>query len=226
MSASFIALGGSLVMIPAAVAVFGYLIIGRAYRLALFWAVSFGVALMIVAASKLAFMGWGIQLRYVDFQGFSGHAMRSTAVIPTVLWLFMYNTPRGLRRLALAFGLLLGTLMAAAVALFDTHSASESIAGFMLGALVSLSFTARSQDMKLAPLRGSAQAVLVIGAAAIIIGLQGIAVYSADTVLGHIATALSGIAQPHKRAACAKTHHSDPAEGLGAAVITSGLRPE
>jgi hypothetical protein len=42
------------------------------------WALLFGITGAIVCASKLAFMGWGMGIRELDFTGFSGHTALST----------------------------------------------------------------------------------------------------------------------------------------------------
>ena len=41
--------------------------------------VAFGITGTVVCISKLAFMGWGIGIREIDFTGFSGHTALSTA---------------------------------------------------------------------------------------------------------------------------------------------------
>jgi len=43
---------------------------------------SFGITGAIVSASKLAFMGWGIGIRELDFTGFSGHSALFAAFWP------------------------------------------------------------------------------------------------------------------------------------------------
>jgi len=48
---------------------------------------SFGITGAIVSASKLAFMGWGIGIRELDFTGFSGHSALFAVFWPIFLWL-------------------------------------------------------------------------------------------------------------------------------------------
>ena len=40
----------------------------------------------LVALTKIAFMGWGVGVRDLDFTGISGHAMVSSAVLPVALF--------------------------------------------------------------------------------------------------------------------------------------------
>jgi len=81
--------------------------------------------------SKLAFLGLGIGLTSPQFTGFSGHAAFSAAVWPV---LFATATPRR-PCLAAASGLILAALIAASRPPLHTHSWTEVIAGWLLGAL-------------------------------------------------------------------------------------------
>ncbi len=100
------------------------------------WLLAITVAGGVTLASKLAFMGWGIGIKSVHFTGFSGHAAMSSVIYPAVGVLLA-----GPGRRARTFGLVIGVLLAAAIAWsripLHAHSLSEVIAGLMLGLGVS-----------------------------------------------------------------------------------------
>jgi hypothetical protein len=84
------ALGGLNVTALLAVAIAAWLVGARCWRLALAWCLLFGAALLVAAASQMAFLGWGIGVRALSFTGFSGHAAtRAAAVFPGRLYLLL-----------------------------------------------------------------------------------------------------------------------------------------
>ena len=123
-----------------AAAIAAWLFIEDDKRLALWWSLLFAAGMGIVVATKMAFIGWGIGIRSIDFTGFSGHAMRSAAVLPVLFYLILQRTRFSMR----SGGVLLGFVCAAAIGVsrivLHTHSTSEVLAGLLLGAAVSLSF--------------------------------------------------------------------------------------
>ncbi len=102
------------------------------------WVMSISTALVI--GSKLAFLGWGIGIRSIDFTGFSGHAMRSAAIFPVLFFLLVAWLHTGSRSLAAFFGLLLATLIAGSRIMVHAHSFSEALSGLLLGTMTSLVF--------------------------------------------------------------------------------------
>jgi membrane-associated phospholipid phosphatase len=162
------ALGGLNVTALLAVAIAAWLVGARCWRLALAWCLLFGAALLIAVASQMAFLGWGIGVRSLEFTGFSGHATRAAAVFPVALFLLLER--RGLRRedrrgetrpggqdrrsgnwLRAGFLLtvLAGAVLAVAVAIarvkVGAHSASEAAAGCVLGLACAGLFIARTR---------------------------------------------------------------------------------
>jgi membrane-associated phospholipid phosphatase len=158
------ALGGLNVTALLAVAIAAWLVGARCWRLALAWCLLFGGALGVAAASQVAFLGWGIGVRALDFTGFSGHATRAAAVFPVALFLLLER--RGLRREdrrkdarpggqdrrsggALRAAVLAGAVLAAAVAVarvkVGAHSGSEAAAGCLLGLACAGLFIARTR---------------------------------------------------------------------------------
>lgn len=123
-----------------ALALAAWLFVENEKRLALWWSVLFGTGLGIVVATKMAFIGWGIGIRAIDFAGFSGHAMRTTAVFPVLLYLILQRASFRLRSIAVVLGLAFGVLVGVSRLAVGVHSVSEIVAGWLLGAAVSLSF--------------------------------------------------------------------------------------
>jgi membrane-associated phospholipid phosphatase len=136
------ALGGLNVTALLAAAIAAWLVGAHCWRLALAWCLLFGAALLIAAASQMAFLGWGIGVRALEFTGFSGHATRAAAVFPVAFFLL-------LERRWLRTGVLAGALLAVAVAVarvkVGAHSPSEAAAGCLLGLTCASLFIARTR---------------------------------------------------------------------------------
>lgn len=124
----------------AALAIAGWLLAEGEKRLALCWTLLFGGGLGLVVASKLAFIGWGIGIPALDFTGFSGHAMRSTAVLPVLFYLILQKTRPAVRWSGAAAGLLCGVLVGISRVAVHAHSISEAVAGVVLGAAIGILF--------------------------------------------------------------------------------------
>ncbi|MFC7518752.1 phosphatase PAP2 family protein [Herbaspirillum sp. GCM10030257] len=124
----------------AALAIAAWLLAENENRLALCWSLLFATGMAVVVATKMAFIGWGIGIRAIDFTGFSGHAMRSTAVMPVLFYLMLEKAPRSVRGIGALFGLIFGIVVGISRLAVHAHSVSEVIAGWMLGAAVSVSF--------------------------------------------------------------------------------------
>jgi membrane-associated phospholipid phosphatase len=162
------ALGGLNVTALLALAIAAWLVGARCWRLALAWCLLFGGALLVAAGSQMAFLGWGIGVRALEFTGFSGHATRAAAVFPVALFLLLETggLRRGLRREdrrharrtgeqdrreggRLRAAVLVGTLLAVAVAVarveVGAHSPSEAVAGCLLGLSCAGLFIARAR---------------------------------------------------------------------------------
>jgi len=159
------ALGGLNVTALLAIAIAAWLVGARCWRLALAWCLLFGAAILIAAASQVAFLGWGIGVRDLEFTGFSGHATRAAAVFPVALFLLLER--RGFRRedrrtrsrpgdqdrraggwlrAAVLAGAVLAVAVAAARVKVGAHSASEAAAGCLLGLACAGLFIARTRS--------------------------------------------------------------------------------
>jgi hypothetical protein len=157
------ALGGLNVTALLALAIAGWLLAARCWRLALAWCLLFGAALLLAGLSQMAFMGWGVGIRSLEFTGFSGHATRAAAVFPVALFLLLERRGRrradapaawggqqrperrqgGRLRAALCAGVVLAVAVAVARVKVGAHSPSEALAGCVLGLATAGLFLAR-----------------------------------------------------------------------------------
>ena len=133
--------GDSTVLLPSAAVLFIVLFLRKdSKQLAWHWALLFGITGAIVCASKLAFMGWGIGIRELDFTGFSGHTALSSAFWPILLWRLCARATPALRFTAVIVGYALAGLVGYSRLMVHAHSTSEVIAGLLLGAAGSALF--------------------------------------------------------------------------------------
>jgi membrane-associated phospholipid phosphatase len=193
------AFGGAGVMLPVAAAIALWVGLGHTWRGALAWLGFLAAGIALVVVTKIAFLGWGVGVRSLDFTGISGHSMLATAVFPAAAFL----STRGSRAWARGIGLLLGLAAGAAVGVsrvaLDAHSVSEAIAGCALGAAVSLGWITWATMRE--PARASSFSPWLVAAslAALAVSLHG---YRAPTQrwVTHIALNLSGHDRPFVRA--------------------------
>lgn len=193
--------GDSTVLLPSAAAVFMVLFLRRPSRqIAWQWGLLFGITGAIVSASKLAFMGWGISIRELDFTGFSGHTALSTAFWPIFLWLLCTRGSIALRRTAMVMGYLLAGLVGYSRLAIHAHSPSEVIAGLLLGACGSALFlllqrnSSRVIDVQLS--WGGVLSLIIIPVVLLNIGTKA----PTQSLLGEIAVKLGPLEKPFTRA--------------------------
>jgi len=159
-------LGSSVLMIPAALIVVVRLIAASAWRVAFWWTLWFATAVGLVLVSKVAFLGWGIGIRSLDFTGISGHAMLATAVLPVLGHLLVPGKIRAIPMPGALCGLVLSLAVGISRCVLGMHSPAEVVAGFGLGALVALAFIRLSGiGARLVLLDGDITALLVLLAA-------------------------------------------------------------
>jgi hypothetical protein len=132
-------LGDVPLTIAAAAAIAYWLFASRAWPAALWWCTLFAAGLALVAASKVAFLVWGAPTAALPFRALSGHAMGATAIATVMCRL---ATPIGAARwrryASILAGLMLGAAMVLMLVVHEDHSVAEAVAGWMVGALVSL----------------------------------------------------------------------------------------
>ncbi|HHJ4621421.1 TPA: phosphatase PAP2 family protein [Raoultella ornithinolytica] len=192
--------GDSTVLLPSAAAVFMVLFLRRPSRqIAWQWGLLFGITGAIVSASKLAFMGWGIGIRELDFTGFSGHTALSTAFWPIFLWLLCTRGSVALRRTAVVMRYLLAGLVGYSRLAIHAHSPSEVIAGLLLGACGSALFlllqrnSSRAVDAQLS--WGGVLSLIIIPVVLLNIGTKA----PTQSLLGEIAVKLGPLEKPFTR---------------------------
>lgn len=189
-------LGGAALTLPLALAIALWLLAGYSWRMAASWLLLLGVAIGLVTATKIAFLGWGVGIHELDFTGVSGHAMLSSAVYPVAFFLMLPRAPRALRIAGVVVGLATGVAVGLSRVALDAHSPSEAVAGYVVGALTALVFVRYWWDAQ--PAQLSALAVTV-SLAAITIALHSVHVPTHRWIT-HLALTVSGHGHPYVRA--------------------------
>jgi len=127
-------LGDPMLTLPLGSAIAAWLLAARAWRPALGWILGFGLALGLVAATKIAFMGWATGLPALAFKAVSGHATGFAAVFPTLCYLAMPARMARARIPAAGAALALAAVVAAALVHAGEHTLAEAAAGWVIGA--------------------------------------------------------------------------------------------
>lgn len=140
-SSELVHIGDLPLTLAAAVAVTIWLITGRAWRIALLWSLLFLLGIGFVAMTKVTFLARGSPLPNHNFNAVSGHATGVTAVLPTTISLLIkqYTSRPYLQRVGAAAGLTAGALISALLVANGDHSVVEVVAGWTIGAAISLS---------------------------------------------------------------------------------------
>ncbi|MDR3429415.1 phosphatase PAP2 family protein [Silvimonas sp.] len=158
--------GDSALLLPVAVVLIGWMLYEQAWRCASIWVALFVPAMVLVVATKLAFLGWGIGIERLDFTGFSGHTTLSMAIYPALaVWIVQRMHPRHHLR-AYVLGWLFALVIGVSRLTLNKHSLSEVVAGVALGTAVSLTWTWLSALDS----RPSHHFVLAVGILAMLIG--------------------------------------------------------
>lgn len=139
--------GDSVVLLPAGLVILAWLAAGRAWRMAFLWSLLFASGLLVVLATKIAFIGWGLGIESLDFTGVSGHAMRASAVFPVIAWLFLQRSSSRARIAGTLLGIAVGLLITVSRVVLHYHSLSEAVSGWMLGSLAAFTFIRVGQGL-------------------------------------------------------------------------------
>lgn len=193
--------GDSTVLLPSAAVLFTVLLLCKASRaLAWQWALLYGITGAIVCISKLAFMGWGIGIRELDFTGFSGHTALSTAFWPILLWLLSSRMSPWVRYAAVFLGYILAGFVGYSRLMIHAHSVSEVVSGFILGAcggLIFLLLQWRAPTSRNAQLSWTgALSVVIIPLMLLNTGVKA----PTQSLLGEFATMIGPLDKPFTRA--------------------------
>ncbi len=134
---SLLDLGGVVLTLPLAAAIGASLAASGAWRAALRWSALFGAGVLLVGASKIAYLGWGHGIEAICFKALSGHATGATSLYPMLAWVVLAPYGERVRIAGLAAGLGIGAVVAMLLASTREHSVSESVAGWLIGAAIS-----------------------------------------------------------------------------------------
>lgn len=189
-------LGGAGLTLPLALAIALWLVVGYSWRMAASWVLLLGLAIGLVTLTKIAFLGWGVGVRELDFTGISGHAMLSTAVYPVAFFLVLQGAPSFVRASGVTIGLAVGLAVALSRVVLDAHSPSEAVTGCVVGALTALVF---ARYWWQAQARRISAAVVALSLAGLTVALHNVHVPTHRWVT-NIALTVSGHDRPYVRA--------------------------
>ena len=194
----FTRLGESMLLMPAVALVLVSLWRhepGRA--LARQWLMALTVAVALVTASKLAFIGWGLGWAALDFTGFSGHSMFAAAVHPLLFGALAPVRHPAARRMAVTAGLLLAAMVGVSRVVVGAHSVSEVVSGLAIGLAVGV----LAYGLGRLRVRWQAAAWMLPLVAAWLLAMPWLAPHSpTHSVVTRLALALSGHSVPYTRA--------------------------
>ncbi|HEY4295481.1 MAG TPA: phosphatase PAP2 family protein [Paraburkholderia sp.] len=189
-------LGGAGMTLPLAFAIALWLALGYTWRMAAGWLLLLGVAIGVVTVTKLAFLGWGVGVRELDFTGVSGHAMLSTAVYPVTLFLMLLPTRPAIRLIGVVLGLAAGVAVGLSRVVLSAHSPSEAVTGCLVGALAALLFVRIAWNAEPGRLAALPVAVSMLVLAVLMHGVH----VPTQRWVTHIALTVSGHERPFIRA--------------------------
>ncbi|WP_353153156.1 phosphatase PAP2 family protein [Herminiimonas fonticola] len=138
--AAFTKLADSNFTMPVAALLAVWLAGARAWKPFFQWSFLFGAGILLVVATKIAYIGWGAGIPALDFTGISGHAMRATAIAPALMAILLQKKTRQLQQIGLLAGLAFGIAISISRLAIHVHSVSEVVSGCLLGAAVGLGF--------------------------------------------------------------------------------------
>ena len=161
------------------------------------WVLYFGAALVIVLATKVAFLGWGIGSRALDFTGISGHSTLAAAVLPMLAWWLTQERSRTTQLRAVIAASLFAIVVGVSRVLLSAHSPSEVVAGLLLGLGVAWIAIPRTpvSVMNLRHLRWFVLVVLLVVGSMTRAGESG----EAHGIVLQLALALSRRSEPFQR---------------------------
>jgi len=133
-------LGDTSLIAPAALLIGLWLLVARRHRLLCWWCALLTGSMLLVAGSKIAFIGWGVGIPALNFTGISGHTTFAMAVWPVLAFLVLQHYPPLLRTGGVVFALTIAVLVGFSRLVLQFHSTAEVVAGYLLGATVSIVF--------------------------------------------------------------------------------------
>ncbi|KWF12758.1 phosphatase PAP2 family protein [Burkholderia cenocepacia] len=145
-------LGDAALTLPLAAVCFAWLTRSLyGWRIALWWLMLSAAAMLLVGLTKVLYAGCGVEIRSLDFRVISGHTMLAATVWPMACLLLLHDGWRVHTGPALFPGFALAATIGVARVHVDAHTASEVIAGWMLGVLVTMLLLKRWKDAPILP---------------------------------------------------------------------------
>ncbi|AZN35161.1 phosphatase PAP2 family protein [Iodobacter ciconiae] len=129
-------LGEAGLLLPLALALLLGLALMRAHSLCAQFALRLLLATIITLASKIAFFAAGLGISAIDFIGFSGHTLLSTAILPVLSGWVLVNKEGYFSKPGIALGLFIAAIIGWSRLEVNAHSSSEVITGWLLGYMV------------------------------------------------------------------------------------------
>lgn len=145
----FTRLGEAQILLPAALAVYGWTIwrAPASRACASRWLMAVVLAAALTTITKVAFIGYGVGNAALDFTGLSGHAMFSAAILPVLMRLLVVDRDPGHARAMVTLGYALAAGVAVSRVQVDAHSVSEVIGGALCGGAASAAALATWQRL-------------------------------------------------------------------------------
>lgn len=196
-------IGNTVITIPITLTIAIWLLAGREWKMSLLWCVLFGAAMMLVLASKIAFVGWGIGIEALDFTGISGHATRAAMVFPVLFYFGLQRAPRKISAISVYLGVALGVLISISRVMVNSHSGSEILIGWLLGSCMCVIFL---QAIKNRAILISRRWLLACSFSLLFIS-PAIKPYQPDNIIVSLALAISGHEKPFDRSAWGHDMH-------------------
>ncbi len=154
------------------------------------------LAVLLVTASKIAFLGFGWGIASLDFTGLSGHAMFAAAIYPMLAATF---APAPSTRYAPAMVLAAAVAVVVAISRLVTgaHSASEVLGGFAVGTVAA---AVSIQSLRRIRTPGLALVWLAPAFAWLLFTLPAAPLVASHDWVSQLATTLAGRDRPFVRA--------------------------
>lgn len=195
----FTRLGEAQILLPAALAVYGWTVWrspaarAGAHR----WLLCLAAAAALTTLTKVAFIGWGVGSAALDFTGLSGHAMFAAGILPVLVCLLAQGRAAVPVRAAVAGGYGLAALVGISRVMVDAHSVSEIVGGLACGGLASALALWRGRPW---PRSGAVPLALLIGVPlAVMVAMHGAPPSPTHDWVTRLSLHLSGHDQPCTR---------------------------
>ncbi|ORM70145.1 hypothetical protein HA48_18160 [Pantoea wallisii] len=162
-----------------------------------YWLLAFGLAGLIVSISKIMFLGFGIGSARFNFTGFSGHSAMSATLWPVMMWLISGRWSRGWRVFTVGIGYVIPLMVGFSRLVIHAHSASEVLAGLLLGFTLSSAFLLSQRGTAL---KGFSVAQVAIALLVPVLLMSHGRVATTQQFLERFSADLAGLEKPFTRA--------------------------